>query len=95
MASHCAQHIRTIEKLKHLIRTLITEAFPAVGIDMVHKQGNIFLCQVIKRSSFRKHIPYEFMVFLGRAFLPGRRCITVKDMRPPVTLPVIFDCLWV
>lgn len=69
MASHCAQYIRAIEKFKHFIRALITEAFPAVGIDMIHEQGNVFLCQDVKRSSFWKDIAYKFMVFLGGIFL--------------------------
>ena len=69
MTPHCTQHIRAVKKCKHFIRAFISRTFSAVRIDMVHEQGDIFLCQAVKRSSFWKDIPYELMVLLSGAFL--------------------------
>lgn len=91
MASQCMKQIRTVEEFKQFIWTFISDTFSAVRVDVVHKQRNVSLSQLVKRSPFGKDIPYEFMVFLRRAFLPGGRSVAVEQACAQISLTVILD----
>ena len=91
MASQCMKQIRTVEEFKQFIWTFISETFSAVRVDVVHKQRNVSLSQLVKRSPFGKDIPYEFMVFLRRAFLPRGRSVAVEQACAQISLTVILD----
>lgn len=95
MASQCTKQVRTVEEFKQFIRTFISETFSAVRVDVVHKQRNVSLSQVVKRSPFGKDIPYEFMVLLRRAFLSRGRSVAVEHACAQISLTVILDGFWV
>lgn len=67
MDTQCMERIGSVKEFKHFIRTFIAQALPAVGVDMVHEQRDISLCQRVKGSSFGKDIADELMVLLNRA----------------------------
>ncbi|RHP91190.1 hypothetical protein DXA36_04280 [Eisenbergiella sp. OF01-20] len=67
---HAAYSYRKETKTFH--KDFIPKTFPVVRFDMVHEQGEVFLYQAVKRSSFWKDIPYEIMVPLGSFFCPDK-----------------------
>ena len=92
MAPKKIQDLLPIQKRKHIIRAFISQTFPAVGVDMIHHEADIFLRIGSKVSSFRKKASYKFMVTFRRAFLVGSARIAIKNMGTQIFLPVVFDC---
>ena len=92
MASQCMKQIRTVEEFKQFIWTFISETFSAVRVDVVHKQRNVSLSRWSKVPLGRT-IPYEFMVFLRRAFLPRGRSVAVEQACAQISLTVILMAL--
>lgn len=68
-----------IQKRKHIIRAFISKIFPAVRVDMIHHETNIFLQIWSKVSFFRKKTEYKFRVMFRRLFLIGSTWIAVKN----------------
>ena len=52
MASQGVQRPLAVKETGHLIRALVVEALPAIGVDVVHEQGDVFLCESSKELPF-------------------------------------------
>ena len=70
MASQCMKQIRTVEEFKQFIWTFISETFSAVRVDVVHKQRNVSLSQLVKRSPFGTYRMNSWF-FSAEPFCPG------------------------
>ena len=86
------QNLLSIEKRKYIIRAFISQTFPAVRVDMIHHETDLFLRIGSKVSSFRKKTAYKFMVTFRGALLIGSAWITIKNTGAQISLPVVFDC---
>lgn len=80
-----------IKKSEHIIGTFVSKAFPAVGVDMAHHEGDFLLGAVIECPALGDDVTDKLMVAFGGTFLVGRGRVAVKKMRPLVALPVAFD----
>lgn len=60
-----------IQELEHVVGAFVAETCPAVGINVIHKQGNIILCQEVKGCSFREDIRMNSWFFYADPFCHG------------------------
>lgn len=85
------QDFPVIQKSKHVIRAFITQTFPAVGIDVIHHETDIFLGIGIQICAFWQKTAYKFMIPFRRAFLVRSTGVTVEYMCPQIALTVVFN----
>ena len=63
MASQGIQRPLAVEEAEHLIRTSVAEALPAIGVDVIHEQGDVFLCETVEGAPFRQDITDKLVFF--------------------------------
>ena len=93
VTSQKIQDLPAVKKFKNFVRTFVPEALSPVGIDMIHKKGDVILCQRVEGSPLWDHVTDQFMVFLRGAFLSGRGGITIEHLSPAVSLGIKLDGL--
>ena len=72
----------SIIEAERFIRTFSVQFLSTVGIDMVHHQPYVFLCQLIKTSPFRHDPAYKLMPHSYLCFLVRSTWIAVIDPCP-------------
>ena len=78
VASKPLRQVFSIIKAERFIRTFSVQFLSPVGIDMVHHQSNILLCQLIETASFWQDTTYQFMVDFTGSFLIRSTWIAIK-----------------
>ena len=72
MASQEAQSRPAIDEGKNVIRALVPKAGPAVGVDVIHHEGDVFLCVRSHVLSLWDEHTDKFVVPFRRTFLVWR-----------------------
>jgi hypothetical protein len=86
-ASQQFKQITSIEEAEYIVRALVSQAHPAVGIDMVHHQGDIRLSILTHICTFGNKVTDKFVVPFCGALLVGSLRITVEYPGSP-------DSIW-
>ena len=81
-ASQPVQNVLSIVKAERFVWATVVQLFPFVGINVVHHQKDISLCEIIKRLTFGDDSSDQLMIYFYGTFLVGAAGITIENMCP-------------
>ena len=80
-----------MKKAEQLVCGPVAQLFSFVGIDVAHHQRHIILSEIIEACFLRKYTADHLVGNLNTAFLIGTLRVTIKHMRPALSIGIEFE----